>query len=72
LGDTITEQDKEMWLKVVEAYEILLDPSKRKKYDSTLPFDDDIPTAEEFTDETFFEVFSAVFNRNARFAKRKP
>jgi DnaJ family protein C protein 2 len=61
-----------MWLKIVDAHEILMDPSKRKKYDSTLPFDDDIPVAEDFTDETFFEVFGAVFNRNARFAKHKP
>lgn len=72
LGDAITEKDKEMWLKIVDAYETLLDPVKRKKYDSTLPFDDSIPTSDDFNDESFFDVFGAVFNRNARFAKKKP
>jgi DnaJ family protein C protein 2 len=72
LGDSITEKDKEMWLKIVDAYETLLDPVKRKKYDSTLPFDDSIPSSDDFNDESFFDVFGAVFNRNARFAKKKP
>ncbi len=70
LGDKITEADKQMWLKIQDAYETLSDPVKRKKYDSTLPFNDEIP--KDFTDETFFDVFSACFNRNAMFAKRKP
>lgn len=72
LGDSITDSHKEMWLKIVDAYETLMDPVKRKKYDSTLPFDDEIPQKDDFTDETFFDVFAAVFNRNARFAKKKP
>lgn len=67
----ITADEKSMWLKIQEAYETLLDPIKRKKYDSTLPFDDEIPKEGDFTDETFFDVFAAVFNRNARFAKKK-
>lgn len=67
----ITADEKSMWLKIQEAYETLLDPVKRKKYDSTLPFDDEIPKEGDFTDETFFDVFAAVFNRNARFAKKK-
>lgn len=61
-----------MWLKIVDAYETLMDPVKRRKYDSTMPFDDDLPEPGEFTDETFFDVFAPVFNRNARFAKKKP
>lgn len=61
-----------MWLKIVDAYETLMDPVRRRKYDSTMPFDDEIPSTDDFTDETFFDVFAAVFNRNARFAKKKP
>jgi len=72
LGDKITEQDKKMWLKIQDSYETLSDPIKRKRYDSTLPFNEEIPEPGDFTEENFFEVFSAVFNRNAMFAKKKP
>ncbi len=61
-----------MWLKIQDAYETLSDPVKRKRYDSTLPFNDAIPEQGDWTEETFFEVFQAVFNRNAMFAKKKP
>jgi DnaJ-class molecular chaperone len=43
LGDTITESDKEIWLKIQNAYETLIDPLRRKRYDSALPFNDVIP-----------------------------
>lgn len=45
---------------------------KRKKYDSSLPFDDKIPSKDEFDDETFYEVFHRVFQNNARFSTIKP
>ena len=61
-----------MWLKIQDSYETLSDPIKRKRYDSTLPFNEEIPEPGDFTEENFFEVFSAVFNRNAMFAKKKP
>ena len=70
IGDAYSEQDNVTWLKIQDAYETLSDPVKRKKYDSTLPFDESIPS--EFTPETFYEVFKVAFNRNARFAKKKP
>ena len=44
LGDKLTQQDKEVWLKIQNAYETLSDPAKRKKYDSNLPFDEKIPS----------------------------
>lgn len=72
LGDKITQADKDMWLKIQDAYETLSDPVKRKRYDSTLPFNDEIPREGDFTDETFYECFAGVFNRNAMFAKKKP
>lgn len=72
LGDKITESDKLMWLKVQEAYETLMDPVKRKKYDSSLPFDERIPEAGSFTPETFYDVFGKAFNNNSMWSKKKP
>lgn len=74
IGDAITEKDKEIWLQVQNAYETLIDPVKRKKYDSSLPFDDSIPNEgyTDINDANFYDLFEPVFRRNARFAKKKP
>ena len=40
MGESYSETDKEVWLKVQNAYETLIDPVKRKRYDSSLPFND--------------------------------
>jgi DnaJ family protein C protein 2 len=73
LGDKITEKDKEIWLKIQNAYETLTDPRKRKAYDSSMPFDDRIPKETDVeTDEDFYDVFAKVFNRNARFSVKTP
>ena len=63
---------KEIWLKIQKAYEILMDPEKRKKFDGSLPFDESIPAEDDVNDETFFEIFDEVFKRNAMWAKKKP
>lgn len=64
-------QTNPMWLKIQNAYETLTDPEKKKKYDSTLPFDETIPegTVEE---SKFFETFKPVFIRNAFWSTKKP
>mmetsp|Transcript_10203 Transcript_10203/g.7641 ORF Transcript_10203/g.7641 Transcript_10203/m.7641 type:complete len:123 (+) Transcript_10203:184-552(+) len=73
MGDSITESDKQVWLKIQAAYETLVDPVKRRKYDSTLPFNDDVPSeSDDVNDENFYEVFRPVFTRNARFSKKMP
>jgi DnaJ family protein C protein 2 len=72
LGDKVTEKDKDMWLKIQDAYETLSDPTRRRRYDSSLPFNDTIPNEKDISDANFFEEFSAVFNRNAMWAKKKP
>ena len=74
IGDSICEKDKEIWLQVQNAYETLIDPIRRKKYDSSLPFDDSIPSEAHYVinADTFYELFEPVFKRNARFAKKKP
>lgn len=51
----------------------MIDVSKRRRYDSSLPFDDSVPSeSDDIKDETFFDIFEVVFRRNARFAKKKP
>lgn len=51
------------------AYDQLLDPTKRKLYDSSLPFNDKLPKATEGnTPETFFKVYGRVFQDNSRFS----
>jgi DnaJ homolog subfamily C member 2 len=75
LGDSITESDKEIFLKIQNAYETLIDPVKRKKYDSSLPFNDSVPSEADvigISEEAFYELFNPIFQRNALFAKRKP
>ena len=72
LGEDITETEKAQWLKIQDAYETLCDAPKRRKYDSSLPFDDTIPKVGDWTDETFYEVFDSVFARNSMWAKTRP
>lgn len=72
LGDEITQKDKEHWLKLQNAYETLSDPLKKRKYDSSLPFDDSIPNEDDVTEANFFDKLTRVFNRNAMWSKRKP
>eukprot|EP00998_Keelungia_sp_KM082_P008944 NODE_511_length_1858_cov_53.408434_g503_i0.p1 GENE.NODE_511_length_1858_cov_53.408434_g503_i0~~NODE_511_length_1858_cov_53.408434_g503_i0.p1 ORF type:complete len:471 (+),score=164.89 NODE_511_length_1858_cov_53.408434_g503_i0:381-1793(+) len=53
------------------AYEVLSEPTKRKAYDSALEFDDTIPAA-KVPAEQFYDVFTPVFRRNARWSQRTP
>ena len=46
-GDKLSEDDKEIWLKIQKAYNTLTDEGKRKTYDSSLPFDEKIPKEED-------------------------
>ena len=56
----------------MEAYETLLDPVKKRRYDSTRVFNDSIPEKFDASKEDFYEVFDQVFKRNAFFSKIKP
>lgn len=48
-------------------YETLIDPVRRRAYDSSLPFNDAIPSDKQgMTEETFFKVYTPVFQRNSR------
>lgn len=68
LGDDFTDVHKKIWLQVQKAYDNLSDPARRKKYDSSLPFDEEIPQKADVTDVNFYEKFDKTFLNNARFS----
>lgn len=72
-GNKKTEKDKKLWLNIKIARKTFMDLDKRRRYDSTLDFDDSIPTAKECTsDDLFYIKFGMTFKRNGRFAEDLP
>jgi len=68
-----TDEQKQHFLHIQEAFEIVSDPDKRRRYESTLEFDDSIPTGfgrGKLANADFYETFSPVFKRNARWSAR--
>lgn len=73
MKDKQTEKDKQIWLKIQKAYETLIDPPKKRTYDSSLPFDEKYPKMEDLkTDDEFYTEFNKCFVRNAKFSVHKP
>lgn len=70
------------FIKLQEAYDILMDPVTRRKFDSSRPFDDSIPKEKDCAslptedqklyDEEFFYLFADVFKRNAKWSLKQP
>ena len=70
-GKASRKEEIETRFKSIQAaYEILMDPVKRRNFDSTDEFDDDVPT--ECTAEEFFKVFGPVFMRNGKWSSQSP
>ncbi|XP_073317151.1 uncharacterized protein [Primulina huaijiensis] len=55
---------------IQEAYEVLIDPVRRRIYDSTDEFDDEIPC--DCASHEFFKVFGPAFLRNGRWSVNQP
>ncbi|KAG8181899.1 hypothetical protein JTE90_026058 [Oedothorax gibbosus] len=71
-GEKVKDLDHDYFSCITKAYEIL-GTSKRQSYDSVDPeFDDDIPPSNNYSKENFFELFTPVFDANARWSTRKP
>jgi DnaJ family protein C protein 2 len=74
----LTEEEKKKleinkkWLTIKDAYDTLLDPEKRKKYDSTFEFDDTIPDEKNYNEKAFFKAFGPCFLKNSIWSKKKP
>mmetsp|Transcript_6589 Transcript_6589/g.11060 ORF Transcript_6589/g.11060 Transcript_6589/m.11060 type:complete len:519 (+) Transcript_6589:58-1614(+) len=72
------KEDRTVFLKIQEAFNVLCSEPKRRAYDSQLPFDESIPSEERVLKglakgpHKFFKIFGPVFQRNARFASKKP
>ncbi|XP_056605276.1 dnaJ homolog subfamily C member 2 [Triplophysa dalaica] len=70
-GEQIVEGDNDYFTCITKAIEILSDPVKRRAFDSVDPtFDNTVPSKAD-SKENFFEVFSHVFERNARWSVKK-
>lgn len=68
--DEITAVNLE-FVKIQEAYNLLTDLQKRRKYDSLGEFDEWVPTTLN-EGQDFFEVFEPVFKKEARWSEQKP
>ncbi|KAG7169401.1 DnaJ subfamily C member 2-like [Homarus americanus] len=70
-GEEIRDDD-DYFTCITKAYEILGDPVKRRSWDSVDPeFDDEVPAVNAYNKANFFEVFTPVLERNARWSTRK-
>lgn len=63
-----------VFLAIQKAYDTLSDDNRKKIYDSTLDFDEAIPSGNETlkNDDAFYALYGPVFARNARFSVKKP
>ena len=70
-GKDFNEEQKKKWHSILDAYETLMDQTKRRQYDSTLEFNDEIPESFDPENEDFFEIFDQYFKINSYWSKNK-
>lgn len=67
------EEKKSMFLKIQDSYTVLSDKVLRKQYDSSIPFDETIPTKTALDEApNFYEFLNPIFKRNAKWSSKKP
>lgn len=63
---TKKDEIESLFKSIQEAYEVLIDPVRRRIYDSTDEFDDEIPV--DCAPQDFYKVFGPAFLRNGRWS----
>lgn len=71
LGKDYDEQAKKKWLKIQEAWEVLNNQETRRRYDSSLEFDDTIPEDFDPAVDEFYGEFGRIFKKNSRWSVKK-
>lgn len=62
-------EEDEVFIRMQKAFDTLMDITKRRAYDSSLEFDDTIPTTDACSNgQDFYKIYGPVFERNERFA----
>ncbi len=69
--DEFDEAKKVKWHQILESYETLIDKTKRRRYDSTLEFNDEIPRKFDEKTQNFYECFGDYFRINSYWSKVK-
>ncbi|XP_063848823.1 dnaJ homolog subfamily C member 2-like isoform X2 [Scylla paramamosain] len=70
-GEEVRDDD-DYFTCITKAYEILGDPIKRRSWDSVDPeFDDEVPAVSAHNKANFFQIFTGVFECNARWSTHK-
>jgi len=63
-------EDDYVFLAIKASFDTLSDADKRRAYDSSVDFDDSIPSGGEISPQDFYSTYGPVFERNLRFAVR--
>uniref|UniRef100_T1JNI0 DnaJ homolog subfamily C member 2 n=1 Tax=Strigamia maritima TaxID=126957 RepID=T1JNI0_STRMM len=72
-GENVLDTDDDYFSCITKAFETLGNVAKRRAFDSIDPeFDNAIPSSNNITKESFFELFTDVFDQNSRWSLKQP